>query len=344
MAEVRIEQLAARIHRGLDPVYLLAGEEPLLIEEALDALRARARADGFCEREVLHADGSFDWKRLGDAAASLSLFSARRLIELRLPGGRPGRDGAAALREYADRPPEDTVLVVICGRLEPAQRKSAWAKALAAGGVMSYAWPLRREQLPAWTLERARQRRLMLDDAAIAVITERNEGNLLALAQEIDKLALLADGDRVSAAEARDAVADGARYAVFDLPEAVLAGDVGRTLRIARRLRAEGEEPVLVLWGLARDLRVLAELQGCARRRADPQPVMQRHRVWNNRQGRLKALARNAPADAWAHLLARAAGVDRAVKGAERRRPWDDLIELATDAAALAAGQHQGRA
>lgn len=336
MAEARIEELPARTARGLDPVYLLAGEEPLLIEEALDALRGQARQAGFAEREVLHVETGFDWNRLGQVADNLSLFSERRIIELRMPNGKPGRDGATALREYAGAPPEDTLLVVICGRLEPAQRKSAWAGALASAGVMSYAWPVRREALPRWIAARARHRGLTLDRDAVAVIAERNEGNLLALAQEIDKLALLADGTPMDGASARDAVSDGARFAVFDLPEAVIAGDLPRTLRIARRLRAEGEEPVLVLWGLARDIRVLADLQASLAARGDTEAVMRRHRVWKNRQGRLLQLARAAPTRAWPRLLARAAAADRVLKGAERRRPWDELIELAGDAARLA--------
>ena len=339
MPEVRIDQLSARIRRGLDPVYLLTGDEPLLIEEALDTLRERARSEGFAEREVLHADKGFDWRRLADAADSLSLFSERRLIELRLPGGRPGKEGGAALRDYVARPSADRVLVVICGRLEPAQRKSAWVNALADAGVVSHAWPLRREALPEWIAQRAGERGLNLADDAIALLAEQNEGNLLALAQEIDKLVLLADGERLDAARIRAAISDGARFAVFDLPEAVLAGDVARAVRITRRLRAEGEEPVLVLWALARDLRVLAELQREAGAGADAAAILQRHRIWKNRQARYRALARQAPADAWPALLARAAGADRAVKGAVPRRAWDELIELVGAAARTAAGE-----
>ncbi|MDR9414114.1 MAG: DNA polymerase III subunit delta [Spiribacter sp.] len=336
MAEARIEELPKRVARGLDPVYLLAGEEPLLIEEALDGLRAQARAAGFAEREVLHVETGFSWSRLGEVADNLSLFSERRIIELRMPNGKPGREGASALRDYASAPPEDTLLIVICGRLDPAQRKSAWAAALAGAGVMSYAWPVPREALPRWIAERARQRGVSLEREAVAVIAERNEGNLLALAQEIDKLALLADGKAMSGAQARDAVSDSARFAIFDLPEAVLAGDLPRTRRIARRLRAEGEEPVLVLWGLAREIRVLTDLQAAQRPGGDRQAVLRRHRVWKNRQARLQQLAQEAPREAWAKLLSRAAAADRVLKGAERRRPWDELIELACDAARLA--------
>ena len=337
MPEVRFEALPGHIERGLAPLYLIAGEEPLLIEEALDQLRARARAQGVGEREVLHADAGFDWGRLAATTDNLSLFTERRLIELRLPGGKPGRDGSAALQARAAAADADNLLVVICGRLEPAQRQSAWARALASAGIMSYAWPLRREALVGWARQRAGQRGLQLDGEVADLLAERNEGNLLALAQEIEKLALITDSGPVTLEMAREAVADSARYAIFDLPEAVFAGDVARTLRILRRLRAEGEEPVLVLWALARDLRVLAELQSALAGRADTAAVMRRHRVWKSRQAPLLAIARGTRAGAWTRLLARAARVDRLVKGAEAGRPWDELLELSTRAARGAA-------
>jgi DNA polymerase-3 subunit delta len=330
MPEVRFDELPDRIDRGLAPVYLIAGEEPLLIEEALDRLRQRAREQGYDEREVLHVDSGFDWNRLATAADNLSLFTERRLIELRLPGGKPGRDGSAVLKARAAAPDPGHMLVVIAGRLETAQRQSAWARAIASAGVMSYAWPLRRHELTGWARRRARAGGLALDTATAELIAEHNEGNLLALAQEIDKLALLADGEPVDAEWASDAISDSARFAVFDLPEAMLAGDPVRALRILRRLRTEGEEPVLVLWGVARDIRVLADLQASVAGGERPAAVMSRHRIWKNRQARLQGLARGTPSGVWERLLARAARVDRVIKGAEPGRPWDELMELSS--------------
>lgn len=333
MPEIRFDELPDRIDRGLAPIYLIAGEEPLLIEEALDRLRHQARQAGFDEREVLHVDQGFDWQRLAAATDNLSLFTDRRLIELRLPGGKPGRDGSAALKARAAAPDSGHILIVITGRLETAQRQSAWAKAIAGAGVMSYAWPLRRNELSGWARRRASERGIQLDTETAALMAERNEGNLLALAQEIEKLALLADGGPISSDMARDAVSDSARFAVFDLPEAMLAGDPVRTLRIVRRLRTEGEEPVLVLWGVARDIRVLADLQASMVAGERAAAVMARHRIWKNRQGRLQAIARGTPAGVWARLLSRAARVDRVIKGASPGRPWDELLELSTVAA-----------
>jgi len=330
MPEIRFDELPERIERGLAPIYLIAGEEPLLIEEALDRLRQRARREGYDEREVLHVDTGFDWNRLASAADNLSLFTERRLIELRLPGGKPGRDGSAVLKARAGAPDPGHILIVIAGRLETAQRQSAWAKAIASAGVMSYAWPLRRHELTGWARRRARERDLSLDTATAGLIAERNEGNLLALAQEIDKLALLADGRPVDAEWASEAISDSARFAVFDLPEAMLAGDPVRTLRILRRLRTEGEEPVLVLWGVARDIRVLADLQASMAAGERAAAVMSRHRIWKNRQARLQTIARGTSRGVWERLLGRAARVDRVIKGAESGRPWDELLELSS--------------
>jgi DNA polymerase-3 subunit delta len=344
MPELRIEDLSTQLSQGLAPVYLLAGEEPLRVEQALDELRAYAREQGFTERDVLHVDTGFNWDRLTTATDNLSLFSTQRLLELRMPNGKPGRDGSAALKAYLDNPPTDTVLVVIAGRLEPAQRKSAWAQAITRAGVMSYAWPLRRAELPQWINQRAYECGLSIDAEAAALLAERNEGNLLALAQEIEKLALITTEGHIDLAQTREAVTDSARFAIFDLPEAITAGDVARTLRIIQRLRVEGEQPVLVLWGLARDLRVLADLQLTQSASARTAEVMSRHRVWKNRQSVLERLAHSAPRYAWAKLLARAAAADRAIKGAEARRPWDELVELSTRAAGLAAqARHKGK-
>jgi DNA polymerase-3 subunit delta len=341
MPELRCDQLIGRLDQGLAPMVLLAGEEPLIIEETLDQLRQRAREHGYLEREILHVETGFDWGRIAASTDNLSLFAARRLLELRLPNGKPGKEGSAVLKAYAQNPPEDTALVVIAGRLEPAQRKSAWVQAIAKAGVMSYVWPLRRHELSDWVAHRAQSRGLTIDRDAAALLAERNEGNLLALAQEVEKLALMSDGKAVGLAEARDAVADSARYAVFDLPDAVAAGDVARAQRITQRLRVEGEEPVLVLWGLSRDLRVLADLQASQATGESAAAVMKRHRVWQTRQSRLQQLAQRAPRQAWARLLARAAAADRAIKGAEPRRGWDDLIELACGAARLAGQTNQ---
>ncbi|WP_435104784.1 DNA polymerase III subunit delta [Arhodomonas sp. AD133] len=346
MAELRPEQLSGHLRKGLAPVYLLTGEEPLLVEEALAEIRAAARRDGYDEREVLHADSGFEWGRLREAAQSLSLFSARRLVELRLPDAKPGREGGSALQEYASRPPEDTVLVVVCGRLDPRQRKTAWVRALAGAGVHMHAWPVLPGQLPGWLARRLKARGLEADRDAVGLLAERAEGNLLAAAQEIEKLALICGEGRVSEAEVRDAVGDSARFVTFDLARAVAGGDVARVWRICDALREEDEEPVLTLGVLARTLRVLVELQAAHAEGGSPDAAFRRHRIRKSEQAALWQAAVRVPAGHWQRLLVEAGRVDRVIKGAARGRAWDELLQLAIDMARLAgraAGAGSGR-
>ncbi|MCS4505003.1 DNA polymerase III subunit delta [wastewater metagenome] len=339
MAELRPEQLPRQLSAGLAPVYLLTGDEPLLVEESLSQIREAARAAGFDEREVLQVEAGFDWGRLREAARSLSLFSSRRLVELRCPDGKVGRDGGAALKEYAGDPPADTLLVVAAAGIDARQRSSAWVKALAGAGVHVHAWPVAAGQLPGWLARRLRARGLEADEEALALLAERAEGNLLAAAQEVDKLSLLYDGGRIGAAEVREAVGDSARFVTFDLPRAVAAGDLARVWRITDGLREEDDEPVLVLGVLARMLRVLLELRAAhASRRESPDAVFRRHRIRKAEQRPLWQLAGAVPASRWQALLVDAARVDRVIKGAARGRPWDELLHLASEMTRLAAG------
>ncbi len=256
--QIQPEQLESRLRGALAPVYFISGDEPLRVMEAADAVRSRARAAGFEEREVLSVNAGFDWNSLAAAAGSLSLFSPRRVLDLRLPGGKPGEAGAKALRAYAEAPPEDTLLLITSGKLEPAARKSRWVQALDQAGVVVFVWPLDRRQLPAWVRTRLKRRGLEATPEAAALLAERVEGNLLACVQEIDKLYLLQGAGRVDARDIANAVADSARFDVYDLVDTALAGDGARGVRILNGLQGEGVAPAVVLWALARDLRQLA--------------------------------------------------------------------------------------
>lgn len=341
MTQLRPEGFRVHLEQGLASVYLLAGDEPLLVEEALDELRAAARAAGFSEREVLHVEAGFDWARLREASDTLSLFGDRRLLELRLPTGKPGTEGARVLQEYARRPPADTVLVVVAGKLEGKQRQSGWAKALAGAGGMLYLWPIRATELSRWLRGRLRAHGLSVDADALALLAARAEGNLLAAAQEIEKLALIHGGGELNAAAIREAVTDSARFGVFDLPEAVLAGDVARAVRILEVLRQEGEEPFAILGILARDLRIMIALGEASAKRGRADAVFDRMRVWRGQRARYQQALRRAPPQAWIRLMPRAARVDRVVKGATKGRAWEELLQLASGMALLAGGHDE---
>jgi DNA polymerase-3 subunit delta len=330
---IRPDELERHLSKQLAPVYLIGGDEPLFVQEAQDAVRAAARAAGHSERVVLEGEASFDWNRLGDAAVNLSLFGERRLIELRLPSGRPGTVGSKAISSYCSAPSPDAVLLITTGSLDNSQRTSAWAKAADRAGVFVYAWPLPIAQLPQWIARRLQRSGLRATADAIELLAARSEGNLLAAAQEIDKLRLLFDGAQLTRENVAAAVADSARYTVFDLSDAVLQGQVRRSVRILRGLREEGVEPVLVLWALARDVRVATGLA----ERASARDLFSREKVFGKaQQAALQQVAQRAPVAAWQELLLRAARADRVIKGIASGRPWDELVHLATKLALIA--------
>ena len=314
------QQLAGDV---LKPVYFLAGDEHLLLIEASDALRARARELGYLEREILDAESGFDWDDLARAASGLSLFASRKLIDLRVPTGKPNKDGAAAIIGNCQRPPPDSVLLSTSSQWSK-QHHAAWVDAVEAAGVFVPIAPLRPDDLPAWIGQRMAARGIRAGRDAIDVLAQRSEGNLLAAAQEIDKLALLAGDRLLDAATLEDLVADSARYDAFKLTDAALAGDAARALRIAAGLRAEGEQ-VPGLMGL-----LLYQLQLLVRLAAAPNPAQafRSERIYPAREGVYrKALQRGGLAH-WEQCLAQAARIDRISKGRGAGDAWVELERL----------------
>ena len=255
-------QLNKHLQGSLTPIYVVSGDEALLCQEACDAIRAATRQQGFGERQVFNAENNFDWGQLLQAGASLSLFAEKRLLELRIPNGKPGDKGAAALLEYLARPAEDTVLLISLPKLDGSTQKTKWAKALIDGAQTQFLqiWPVDAAQLPQWIRQRLAQAGLSASQEAVEMIAARVEGNLLAAAQEIEKLKLLAEGGQVDADTVLAAVADSARYDVFGLIDAALAGEAAHALRMLEGLRGEGVEPPVILWALAREIRLLATI------------------------------------------------------------------------------------
>ena len=296
----------------LKPVYLLAGEEHLLLLEAADALRARARELAFSEREVLDAEGSFDWSALTMAAASMSLFATRRLIDLRLPSGRPGKDGAEAIVDYCERPPPDTVLLISCTQWSR-QHEAAWVNAVERAGMFVPVWPLKPNELPDWIAQRMARAGLKPARDAVDALVERVEGNLLAAAQEIDKLKLLHGDAPLDAVTLEDLVADSARFDVFKLCDAAIAGDGARAMRVLAGLRAEGEQVPGLIGFVVNQLQTLARLA----RAANPAAAFRAERIWPQRESLYRKALTRADAAHWERCLAQAAFVDRISKGRE---------------------------
>lgn len=326
--QLKPEQLAQHLKKHLAPVYFIYGDELLLVQEAADAIRSAARAQGYSEREVFAVDRDFDWNQLTESSNNLSLFAERRILEVRMPSGKPGDAGGKALREYATRPAEDTLLLIVSGKLDAQQRKSKWVTDLEAAGVGIPVWPVEVHQLPQWIRARMQGLGLKPTPEAVELLAERVEGNLLACAQEIDKLRLLLGEGPLDAAAVTAAVVDSARFDVYGLVDAALAGEADRSLRMLSGLRGEGVEPVLVVWALARELRGLAGMAWEMARGESAGAVMARHRVWAKRQPVVgKALTR-LKTEAWQALLADCARLDRVVKGLAPGNPWDELVHL----------------
>lgn len=324
--KLKPEQLDEHLKRTLAPLYLVHGDEPLLAAEAADAVRAKARASGYTERLVLSVDAGFDWGVLREAAATLSLFAERRIIELRMPGGKPGETGTKALLDYAAAPPADNVLLIITGKLDSTTRNSRWVKGVEESGVALQVWPVDVAHLPGWIQRRMRAKGLAPTADAVRLLSERVEGNLLAAAQEIEKLAL--NPGPVDAEHILESVADSARFDIYELADSALKGEPRRTVRILEELRAAGTEPALVLWALTREIRALAGVaQGIAR--GEPaEALLRKHQIWDSRAPLFRQALKRRPPAHWAALLEPAGVADRIIKGLARGNIWDELLKL----------------
>jgi DNA polymerase-3 subunit delta len=331
------EQLKQSLARGLAPVYLVSGDEPLLVGEAADAIRAAARAAGYAERSVFFIDKSFAWEELRQATQSLSLFAERRLFELRMPGGKPDK-GAATLVDLATRPPPDVLSLVIADKLDKKSSETPWVRAFEKSGVWVPVWPVETAALPMWLRGRAAALQLEMDPEAAQLIVDRVEGNLLAAKQELEKLALLAEGRRIDTALVLRAVGNSARYDVFQLAESAAAGDAQRALRILLGLKTEGIEPTLILWALIRELRGL--WQARERNRLRSQARAGWHLAATPSPQALARL-RLLPL---ARLMRQAHHTDRIIKGLAGGDAWTAISGLvAALAGALQAGAESGR-
>ncbi|WP_243041598.1 DNA polymerase III subunit delta [Dyella sedimenti] len=306
----------------LRPAYLLAGEE-LLVLEAADALRAQARRLGYAEREVLDVGNHFDWDDLARSAAGMSLFATRRLLDLRLPTGRPGTEGAKAINEFCANPPPDVTLLITATEWS-SKHEGAWTRNLdVAGAVVVFTAP-RPNEWAAWIGARLASRGLSATPDAAALLAERVEGNLLAAAQEIDKLVVLRGEGRIDAQEMENLVADSARYDAFKLTDAAFGGEGGRALRILHGLHAEGDELIALMGWLVNQLQLALRLANAR----DFAAQARAERLWPAREQLFRKALRRAPREHWLQCLARAARIDRMAKGREQGDPWLEAERL----------------
>ncbi len=337
--QLRAEGLAGHLTKGLARIYTVHGDEPLLAQEAADAIRAAARAQGFGERQIFTVAGAyFDWAPVLAAAQAMSLFAERQFIEIRIPGGKPGKDGSEALQRYAEAAPDDVLTLVTLPRLDKTQLSSAWFTALDGNGVSIRVEPVERRLLPAWLAQRLKAQGQSVPEGedgqrALAFFADRVEGNLLAAHQELQKLALLHPKGELTLEQIEAAVMDVARFDVFKLSEAVLSGAVPRMLRMLDGLEAEGEAAVLVHWTMAEDIRALARVRA-ALDAGRPLPLALREaRVWGVKERLFERIAPRLETGRVGALVQAAQICDGLVKGLRHpdwpADPWAALRRLA---------------
>ena len=331
------DQLKQSFAKGVADIYLVSGDEPLLVGEAADSIRAAARAAGYADRSVFFIEKNYDWDELRQATQSLSLFAERRLFELRLPTGKPDK-GAELLIGLATRPPPDLKFLIVADKLDKKSSEAKWVRSVEKHGAWVAVWPVETPALPGWLRGRAAALGVSMDTEAAQLIVERVEGNLLAAKQELEKLALLTDCGRITADLVLRSVGDSARYDVFQLGEAAAAGDSERALRILLGLKSEGVEPTLIMWALIRELRGLWQARERMRLRA------QGRAGWNvAATPSARALERMSKLPL-ARLLRQAHHTDRVVKGLAGGDSWTAIIGLTAGlAGALQASVDSGR-
>ena len=323
-----VPQLHDTLSKHLAPVYFLSGDEPLQLGEAADAVRKAARKAGFTEREVVTVDTHFEWHALGEVTGSLSLFADKKIIDLRIPDGKLGVEGSKALQSYCERPPSETLLLISTAKIASSSLKARWFESIDKIGVVVQVWPLDGKDLLQWLQQRALKRGLQIEAEGLRLLASKIEGNLLAAAQEIEKLYVLYGNGLVTTAAVAEVVADSARYDVFKLMDAVLVGRVGRVLKILQSLRDEGVAAPVVLWGLTREARMLLSIQAQLQQRIPREQVFKNHQLWEKRKALVNDALQKLSAKQLLDALLLSATADQQIKGQQKGDPWATILHI----------------
>lgn len=327
-ADQLLTRLQQDVKEPLAPVYVISGDEPFQMGQLTDAIRRCAHQQGYCDRQVFFAERGFDWQSLAAEQDAISLFAERRMLDVRLPSGKPGDAGARVLKAYAERPAQDTLLMVTAGKLDRGQTRSKWYTALQNVGVAVQVWPVEAARLPRWLQSHMHRRGLQPSEDALRVLADRVEGNLLAADQVMEKLLLLYGRGPVGADQVLDSTADSARFDVFALGDTALAGDAPRALRMLFGLLGEGVEAPVVLWSLVRVIREAARLSAAQQAGKPLDGAMTRLGIWDKRKPAARAAIRRHGVRHWRQLLRQAAGVDHVIKGMSAGTVTDELVQL----------------
>jgi len=327
MPKLRPEQLVTQLQQTLSAVYIVSGDEVLLVQEYCDAIRQACKAQGFDTREVYHADNNFDWDVLHYASQSVGLFSEKKLIELRV-NGKLSDKGRKALVEYCEHPPQDTVMLLMLPKLERNQLSSKWFTSIEKMGQFIQVWPISANQLPRWIEQRAKSLKLKIDREAVTMLASRVEGNLLAAAQELEKLSLLDIDGVIDTDILSQAVADSARYDVFALVDRALVGDAVGAVKILQGLKGEGSDVLALLWALAREVRTLLQLQHEVNSGRTLASCTRKFGIWESRLPLVDSALRRLKKNQLQLLLRFAGQCDRSVKGLHPADPWQVCMDV----------------
>lgn len=328
MPKLRVDQLKAALARNIAPVYLVTGDETLLVQEACDQIRKTAQKQGYTERELHHTDGGFQWDSLNYSANSLSLFADKKIIEIRVHNGKPGDAGSKAIVNYCENADDQNLLLLVMPKIDKRSQNTKWFKAIDKLGASITAWPISTQQLPNWIEQRMQAQGLSADREAIEILCAKVEGNLLAAVQEIEKLKLIVDNKHVDAQTMADSVTDSARYDVFSLVDKAIAGDSRGAITNLHGLRGEGTEPTLILWALSRDIRSLTLMKESMENGKSFDFCAKQAGVWDNRKTVMKQAVYRLHLRQFHTLIRKLSHADKMIKGSIRGDVWSVLMDI----------------
>ncbi len=322
------EELVKSLQKNLGAVYLFHGDEPLQIVELADAVRQAAKKAGFSQREIFSTDTGFEWSEITTAACSMSIFGDKKVLDVRVPSANFGLEGSKTLASYCEKPPADTILLITCGKLNAAGMKTRWFEAIDKVGVTVQVRPLEGDDLLLWLQTRLQRRGLSTDRDGLLLLGERVEGNLLAAAQEIEKLYVIYGATMLTQAQIFDVVADNSRYDVFKLVDVLLSANTNRIFKILAGLKAEGIAPPVVLWGIMREARTLCKVKLELQQGKNKESVFRNNQIWDKRVSLIEKALRYLPQPRLLEILTLSAKADRQAKGQESGDVWETILAI----------------
>lgn len=326
--QLKYEQLSSQLNKGFAPVYFFTGDEPLQLNELADAVRKQARANDYNAREVFSVETNFEWHRLTESANELSLFSDKKIIELRLPTATFGAEGAKVITAYCERLPQDTLLIITAAKLAKESLKTKWFQAIDKVGIVIQVWALEGADLIRWLQQRCLQRGLIIETDGLRLLASRIEGNLLAAAQEIEKLYVLYGAGTISSSQINEVVADSSRYDVFKLVDCLFMGNIKRIIKVLFALQAEGTAAPVVLWALSREARNLIKIKAALAQGQNRDVVFRNHQIWDKKKQIINDALTKISDKNLNQVLILSAKADRQIKGQQSGDAWETLLAI----------------